>query len=81
MIRELSFLHSLAHTFTRSELFNPGHYVAFDHSQKAIVVAIRGTFDFKDILVDMTGRNVEYQVAMGWRGVKFTLCFKGWLGA
>jgi hypothetical protein len=34
-------------------LWVTGHYVVLDHSTKAIVVAIRGTFHVKDCLTDL----------------------------
>lgn len=33
--------------------FNPGHYMAYDHSRKNVVIAIRGTFHIKDALTDL----------------------------
>eukprot|EP01090_Pellita_catalonica_P017196 TRINITY_DN5131_c0_g1_i1.p1 TRINITY_DN5131_c0_g1~~TRINITY_DN5131_c0_g1_i1.p1 ORF type:complete len:512 (+),score=111.68 TRINITY_DN5131_c0_g1_i1:29-1537(+) len=39
-----------------SNLFDPGHVVAYAHRRKTIVVTIRGTFHLRDALVDMVGR-------------------------
>lgn len=36
-----------------SQDFNPGHYMAYDHSRKNVVIAIRGTFHLRDALTDL----------------------------
>lgn len=36
-----------------SKDFNPGHYMAYDHSRQSIVIAIRGTFHLRDALTDL----------------------------
>jgi len=37
----------------KSGHFSPGHIIAIDHSQKAVVLSIRGTFHAKDCLTDL----------------------------
>ncbi|CAI8015199.1 Diacylglycerol lipase-beta, partial [Geodia barretti] len=39
-----------------SEVFCPAFYVVVDHSQKTVVVVIRGTFSIKDALTDLSAQ-------------------------
>ena len=34
-------------------MYKPVHYVALDHQTKSVVVTIRGTMSFHDVLVDL----------------------------
>jgi len=43
-----------------SDLFNPGHYVAYLHSSQEIIIAIRGTFHIHDALIDLNGMNEPF---------------------
>jgi sn1-specific diacylglycerol lipase len=36
-----------------SKDFNPGHFMAYDHSRRTIVISIRGTFHIRDALTDL----------------------------
>ncbi|KYQ90932.1 hypothetical protein DLAC_07808 [Tieghemostelium lacteum] len=43
-----------------SSNFDPGHYIAYDHKNKAIVLAIRGTFHARDILTDLVAKEIKF---------------------
>ena len=42
------------------KLFTPGYYIALDHSSKSIVVAIRGSFELRDAIIDLTAESVNF---------------------
>ncbi|KAF5837905.1 hypothetical protein DUNSADRAFT_3738 [Dunaliella salina] len=45
-------------TVWRSQVFEPGHYVAIDRKAQKIVVSVRGTMETVDTLTDVVGRPV-----------------------
>ena len=47
-------------------MYRPVHYVAVDHQSESVVVAIRGTMSFHDVLVDLVcEQDVFMSVAAG----------------
>jgi len=53
----------------KSDKFSPGHYIALDHRTQNIIVAIRGTSHMHDFLVDLCGRNDEFQGGCAHAGI------------
>lgn len=43
----------------RGQLFIPGYFVAIDHKTKSIVIAIRGSFELKDAIIDLTADQID----------------------
>jgi len=41
-------------------MYQPAHFVAVNHKDKEVVVAIRGTMSLKDVLVDLVCENVPF---------------------
>mmetsp|Transcript_16715 Transcript_16715/g.19446 ORF Transcript_16715/g.19446 Transcript_16715/m.19446 type:complete len:596 (+) Transcript_16715:140-1927(+) len=49
---------------TKSQVCLPGHFVAIDHEQQSIVVSVRGTSRFQDIVTSLTCRNVNFDFGL-----------------
>jgi len=45
----------------RHELYSPAHFVAIDHTNKEVVVAIRGTMSIHDVLVDLVCQSAVFE--------------------
>eukprot|EP01116_Phalansterium_solitarium_P011329 TRINITY_DN26975_c0_g1_i1.p1 TRINITY_DN26975_c0_g1~~TRINITY_DN26975_c0_g1_i1.p1 ORF type:complete len:617 (+),score=202.54 TRINITY_DN26975_c0_g1_i1:25-1851(+) len=57
------------HQWSSAEVFDPGHYVAVDHSTESIVVALRGTFHMRDLLIDLCGANEPLMDGLAHSGI------------
>eukprot|EP01133_Synstelium_polycarpum_P017259 gene17259-20568_t len=49
--------------------FDPGHYIAIDHSTKSIVLSIRGTFHARDLLSDLVATNTPFLDGLAHTGI------------
>lgn len=47
----------------------PGHFLCVDHLSKSVVLAIRGSSNFRDALTDMVGAYEPYQGGLVHRGM------------
>ncbi|ELR14039.1 lipase [Acanthamoeba castellanii str. Neff] len=55
-----------------SKDFNPGHYMAYDHSRKTVVIAIRGTFHLRDALTDLVASYEPFEDGVAHCGILHT---------
>eukprot|EP01132_Coremiostelium_polycephalum_P007498 gene7498-9214_t len=58
----------IAHKWTSTN-FDPGHYLAFDHKNRAIVLSIRGTFHARDILTDLVATSTPFLEGFAHTGI------------
>mmetsp|Transcript_14879 Transcript_14879/g.18405 ORF Transcript_14879/g.18405 Transcript_14879/m.18405 type:complete len:628 (-) Transcript_14879:1164-3047(-) len=46
----------------KSQIFLPGHFALIDHENKRVVVSIRGTSRFQDIITNLTCSNIHFDL-------------------
>ena len=50
-------------------LFTPGYYVALDHKEKSIMLALRGTLNIGDVITDLVASNTNFLNGYGHSGM------------
>lgn len=65
-VKDIQYLSQQEH---KSDVFNsdyqPRYILSLDHSQNTVVLAFRGTLSVRDVIVDLAGESVEFEVEDG----------------